>query len=126
MHVGRAPVPSYNSPPLFFLFLPPVPTMSATAMHALFGHAARAPQRLVKMGERVYAEVSILGLYTISVDVTYMDVEEAAQAQMDAFRAEIAYLEETQPHMLVAARLRRRSNAPQALSSLSHLRTSVY
>lgn len=102
----------------FFLPTPLLPIMSntASAMRALFG---RTQQRLVKMGERIYAEVNILDLYTIQVDVTGMSIEEAFQAQTDAFRAEISAIEETRPHMLVQARMRRRVGAPRAYVALS-------
>jgi hypothetical protein len=89
---------------------------TASAMRALFG---RTQQRHVKMGERTYVEVNILDLYTIQVDVTAMRVEEAFQAQMDAFRAEISALEETRPHILVQARMKRRVGAPRAFVALS-------
>ncbi len=94
---------------------------SASALRALFGsHTTQQQKQQQKMGERIYAEVNILDLYIIQVDVTGMSVEEALQAQTDAFRAEISALEETRPHMLVQARMkRRRGAAPRALAALS-------
>lgn len=112
-----APDSAPPPPPFFFLSFPTMSSSSASAMRALFGRTQQ--QRSIKIGERIYVEVNILDLYTIQVDVTAMSVEDALQTQLDAFRAEISALEETRPHMLVQARIKRRARTPRAFIALS-------